>query len=193
MNNIARIHQEDDNARAVEESMFASFHETSETLCTKLSELNRRLRKLARGILPVQIEAQGLQTALEELAAATDALPEITCRFESPEKVELSDNTVATHLYRIAQEAVTNAIRHSGSPELRISLSEEADKLVMEVEDQGGGFDLQEAIHREDAGLGLRAMEYRASLIGATLNIITKIDDGALVRCTLIKKGEANA
>jgi PAS domain S-box-containing protein len=170
-----------------EEAAFEKLRETADKLCKGLAETHAHVQQLSHGIMPVQVDAHGLNSALAELAAATDALPNVTCRFESPEVVKVADNTTATHLYRIAQEAVNNALRHSQGDEIRIGLARQDDQLILEVSDNGVGIDpairMRVGVAGGKTGIGLRAMHYRAGLIGATLHIARRKEGGTRVRC----------
>jgi PAS domain S-box-containing protein len=139
-----------------------------------------QLRGVARGLIPVQVDVEGLMAALAELAFQTDELEGIDCRFDCDEPVTVRDNTTATQLYRIAQEAVTNAIRHGRPKNVRIALKGEGPWIRLEVSDDGVG--VPESID-ERAGRGLRMMRYRAGLVGASLSIGRAPAGGTLVRC----------
>jgi signal transduction histidine kinase len=96
---------------------------------------------------------------------------------------------VATHLYRIVQEAVSNAIRHGGARNIRIALDEEDGQTVLQIEDNGTGLpcDLLQT-----PGIGLRAMRYRAGLIGGRLDVGPGPDGGTLVVCRLFSPGNVS-
>ena len=97
-----------------------------------------------------------------------------------------ANNTTATHLYRIAQEAVNNALRHSQAAEICISLRQNENQIVLEVSDNGVGIDAVDAgvaTTRKDRGMGLRTMEYRAGMIGGALHVERREAGGTLVRC----------
>jgi len=79
--------------------------------------------------MPVQIDARALQSLLEELASSTNMPPTILCRFEYSFPVIVADNSAATHLYRIAQEAVSNALRHSQASETVLSLRQNGEEM----------------------------------------------------------------
>ncbi|MGH8552145.1 MAG: PAS domain-containing sensor histidine kinase, partial [Methylococcales bacterium] len=176
--------------RLFEEAGFSTLRDTAAEIRKGLAATQTHVRQLCRGILPVQIDSQGLNAALAELAGSTDVLQNMTCRFESREVVEVADNTTATHLYRIAQEAVNNALRHSQCDEIRISLMQEKDRIIMEVNDNGVGIDpaaigSRSAVPGRTNGIGLRAMQYRAGLIDARLQIGPGEEGGTRVRCTM--------
>ncbi len=138
-------------------------------------------RSLARGLSPLVLESEGLMAALDELAANTEKLFGVQCRFACPMPVEIHQLITATHLFRIAQEAVTNAVKHGKSTEIEISLERKLDKLVLTVRDNGSGFSQSPGGTK---GMGLRIMQYRAGMIGATL-LFQKQNKGAAVVCFL--------
>jgi signal transduction histidine kinase len=96
--------------------------------------------------------------------------------------VLLGDNTVATHLYRIAQEGITNAVKHGEARYIVVSLSDSVGQLKLRIWNGGAGF-LASASAK--SGLGLRIMQYRAEMIGATLKIVSANGKGTTVACTL--------
>jgi two-component system CheB/CheR fusion protein len=122
--------------------------------------------------------------ALRELAAGVRSMARVRCDFEAPKPVALGDSTVATHLYRIAQEAVNNALKHSGAGRIRIRLIRGSRGLELEVGDDGHG--LKDGKHPVD-GIGIRVMQFRAELIGASLELRSKPRQGTVVRCVLRK------
>jgi len=138
-------------------------------------------RGLARGLFPVLLERQGLAPALHELAANTDELSKIECVFESDAPVTVKDPGEATHLFRIAQEAVRNAVKHSGAGRIIIRCSENESGIVLAVEDDGGGLASPPGNQK---GMGLQIMKHRASMIGARLNIESS-SRGTIVTCLL--------
>jgi signal transduction histidine kinase len=146
-------------------------------------------RNLARGLAPVELEAEGLMAALHELAQSTKERFKVDCQFASPGSVLIDDPATSTHLFRIAQEAVTNAIKHGRARRINITLFVEADEVNLEVSDDGAGFRMPSA---EDKGMGLHIMQHRAAMIGATLTIL-KRPPGTVVTCRLgsVPKREA--
>jgi len=139
-------------------------------------------RALARGLFPVQLEADGLSLALRQLAAGVGARARVHCRVDCPQPVLIRDNTVATHLYRIAQEAVNNAVKHSRAGSILIELKINQNRIELKVTDNGIGI----PVSRHPAGgMGLHIMNYRAQAIGGTLNIERGARHGTLVSCSL--------
>lgn len=172
--------------RQLDEGGFVRICDIANKLNRKLSETNRDIHQLSHGIMPVQIDAEALRSALEELAASTHTPPTVNCHFDCPRPVMAANNTTATHLYRIAQEAVNNAIRHGQADDICISLRQNDDQIVLEVSDNGVGIDAVDSrigTARNDRGMGLQTMQYRAGMIGGTLHIERRESGGTLVRC----------
>ncbi|MGH7875075.1 MAG: PAS domain-containing protein [Candidatus Binatia bacterium] len=147
-----------------------------------VNESINQTRELAKGLLPVQAEENGFVSALQHLAAEVEELFAVSCVFKGGDVAPICDLDLATHLYRIAQEAVTNAVKHGHADEIVIDLEQCEHKLYLTVRDNGIGF--PKIIERRD-GMGLRIMNYRASMIGATLEIKNNSNGGAAVVCQL--------
>jgi PAS domain S-box-containing protein len=139
-----------------------------------------RTRELARGLLPVFSEAEGLMSALQQYAAEVEDLFTVSCRFECPEPIPITDLGRATHLYHIAQEAVSNALKHGGPEHILISLSREGGVGTLRLEDDGTGLADLPAGH---SGLGLRIMSYRATMVGGSLDIRRRSPTGTAICC----------
>ncbi len=180
--------------RQLDEDAFNRIRNTIAKVNQKLIEANRHVHELSHGIMPVQIDSGALQSSLEELASSTNLPPTIHCRFDCPLPVTVSNNSAATHLYRIAQEAVNNALRHSQASEIVLSLKQNGKELVLEVLDNGIGIDetyrrIAEA--KKDHGMGMRTMQYRAGIIGGTLQIERRKTGGTSVRCVALQPNES--
>lgn len=139
-------------------------------------------RNLARGIFPLEMEADGLMAAFQELALNISNVSKIICVFECDSPVLIRDAATTTHLYRITQEAISNAIRHGKAKRIGISLSERAGQLTLTIEDDGVG--LPET-WQNGQGLGTRIMAHRATMIGAALAIEPNPTGGTLIKCSL--------
>ncbi len=146
-----------------------------------LRDANQSLRRLARGLVPVQIAAHGLPDAITRLAAQIGETHGIECVFSASEGADVDDQGVATHLYRITQEAVNNALNHGAATKITIRLQQSDRRLVLEVVDNGSGI----RDNQESPGRGLQIMAYRAGLIGGNLTVHGKEDGGTVVRCHL--------
>jgi signal transduction histidine kinase len=139
-------------------------------------------RKIAKGLFPLELEGEGLAAALLELSRVTAQNHHVACELKCDSSVRLSDSTVATHLYRIAQEAVINAIRHGHVSQIVIELSRRDTNLTLSIKDDGIGLP---APLRENHGIGLRIMSSRAGMIGGTLSVRNQAKGGAIVTCDL--------
>jgi two-component system, NarL family, sensor histidine kinase NreB len=147
-------------------------------------------RSLARGLSPVVLESEGLMSALKELAEGTVKMFEVQCRFVKNAPVLIHNHTAATHLYRIAQEAVSNAIKHGKAKAIEIRLSEEPQRIVLMIKNNGVGFTPRSG---GGQGMGLRIMQYRASLIGAKVLLQPETAGGLAVLCFLPKTANTPA
>ncbi len=135
-------------------------------------------RLLARGLSPVTLESEGLMSALHELAMNTEEIFRVTCRFDCNPPVLVRDYPAATHLFRLAQEAVSNAIKHGKAKRILIRLKEERGRMALSIIDNGSGFPTQIP---KSKGMGLRIMQSRAGMIGGTLSIERNAGGGASV------------
>jgi signal transduction histidine kinase len=138
-------------------------------------------RDLARGIYPVEVDAEGLMAAFREFAANTTKWSKTACVFECDTPVLVHEAATASHLYRIAQEAVRNAIQHGRAGRIVISLSDRGGRLSLTVEDDGAGMPEN---WQKGAGLGTRIMAHRAAIIGAELSIEPNPTGGTFVKCS---------
>lgn len=137
-------------------------------------------RALAQGLSPVHLKGDGFGRALSHLAANIEALYRIPIDFEHSGFVAVDDEETATDLYRIVQEALTNASKHSNASRIELRLTVDEEGLLVEVEDDGVGIAAENS-----RGMGLKIMRYRANMIGASLNIATGGKGGTLFRCRL--------
>jgi signal transduction histidine kinase len=137
-------------------------------------------RNIARGITPVHMGEAGLVFALDELAMNTRKLHEIDCTIEAEGEISVPDQEVATHLYRIAQEALSNAVRHGHATEISIRLSIDEGDIVLAIHDNGIGLQPDDA---SSAGMGLRSMRYRAGVMNGSIDISASPDGGTSVSC----------
>ncbi|MCU0784197.1 MAG: PAS domain-containing sensor histidine kinase [Verrucomicrobia bacterium] len=147
-----------------------------------LDEALELTRGLAHGLQPVKAMPRGLMMALRELAERTRAMYRVDCRFECRAPVLIHRHTAATHLYRIAQEAVNNAMKHAKPTRVRIKLAATAQRIVLGVRDNGTGIRHRKAPAR---GMGLHIMQYRADAIRGTLAVQKLPERGTEVVCTV--------
>jgi signal transduction histidine kinase len=139
-------------------------------------------RNLAHGISPVEMEKEGLITALREYAANISQLFKVHCVFDSETPPMVQDAATATQLYRIMQEAVSNAIRHGKPKEIVISLANQKQRLELTVEDDGAGLPED---WQKNRGLGTRIMAHRAAMIGGTFSMEPNPTGGTFVKCSV--------
>ena len=145
-----------------------------------VSEAIEKTRELSRGLLPVLSESRGLMSALERWADEVEDLFGISCSFLCVEPVLIHDNSVATHLYHITQEAVNNAIKHGKARHVVIALAASGDRAALTISDNGSGIPKVPAGNK---GMGLHIMNYRAKMIGGTLEITRGKPQGTAVTC----------
>ena len=155
---------------------------TAGEIMALLQDSITRTREMARGLSPVDRDEGGLEAALEELAASTARLTGIACSFLCPEPTLVSDNVLAVHLFRIAQEAINNAIRHGHARTVIIALEASHGELVLRISDDGVGFD---AARGGRGGMGLNTMRYRSDAVDGVLDIYPNSPTGTVVACTM--------
>jgi len=135
-------------------------------------------RLLARGLSPVTLESEGLMAALSELAVNTEKIFGINCRLVCPAVVKFDNYAAATHLFRIAQEAVSNAIKHGKARNVSIQFYEDAAQIRLRVDDDGKGFPEK---FTGGSGMGLRIMQSRIGMVGGSLTIENRPAGGVSV------------
>jgi two-component system sensor histidine kinase UhpB len=139
-------------------------------------------RDVARHLATLDLRHSSLPDALEGLAEHARKTFEITCRFKADSHIPSLDPNVVAQLYKIAQEAVTNAIKHGKASKVGINLSNGSDRVVLKIQNDGKPFP---DLNSGSTGMGLRIMNYRASLIGASLEIKGAGAKGTRVTCSV--------
>ena len=139
-------------------------------------------RDLAKGLFPVELRTHGIIPALQKLAINTEKLFRIVCYFKGEPSLRIRNDSVARHLYRIAQEAVFNAVKHSQGKHIDIRLTEEHGRITLTVKDDGVGINRRKV---DDNDMGLHVMRYRANVIGARLDIRRGSHRGTIVTCII--------
>lgn len=137
-------------------------------------------RNLARGFFSPELEADGLSVALEGLAENISERFTVNCVFHGEASIPVYDSAVATQLYRIAQEAATNAAKHAAAEQIDIHISADDSKLTLAIVDDGVGFPDNSS---DSKGLGLRLMRHGAALIGGTFNVRRNGQRGTIATC----------
>jgi signal transduction histidine kinase len=163
--------------------------ELAEDLIAGLDRTRQKLRALSREMIPVEIDSKGLVGALKELTARLSDGHRIGCVFECRVAAIEIDPGNATQLYHIAQEAITNAIKHAQARNIRVTLESLRTAIKLEVRDDGVGI-VDDSARRD--GMGLRIMSYRAGLIRGTLKVRRAEGNGTLVSC-VVMRGEPSA
>lgn len=137
-------------------------------------------RAVARGLSPVRPEPAGLYSALQELAVRSSQMFGMSCRFRSTKRVAVTNSETATHLYRIAQEAVHNAARHGDAKRVTVTLACSRKRVQLRILDDGKGI---KTLSPRRKGLGLRIMQYRAGLLQGTVSVHARPRGGTEVCC----------
>ncbi|MBI4697402.1 MAG: histidine kinase, partial [Nitrospirae bacterium] len=127
-------------------------------------------------------DKEGFTSALEELAANTEKMFGIPCIFRYDAPVIFRDKSVVTQLFRIAQESITNAVKHGRPKQIEIYLSKNKDNFIMMIKDDGIGIS---DMSGQSGGMGLRIMKYRAGLINASLDVQQDANGGTIVKCII--------
>ncbi len=146
-----------------------------------IDEAKEQVSRLSKGLTPVEMDKEGLRAALEALAAHNNMIFRIPCTFTCDESVSVHNKAAVTQLYRIAQEAATNAVKHGKPNRIDIFLNKINDEISLKIKDDGIGIAKEP---RQSKGMGLKIMRYRASIINASLDFKRNIDGGTLVTCT---------
>jgi PAS domain S-box-containing protein len=152
----------------------------AEKISEMINEANRQTRAVARGLFPVRLEDNGLVSALEELANNSTALFRIPCSFECLQPEPVVENSIALHLYYIAQEALVNAAKHGQARQVTVTLQPAGERWALGICDDGVGFS---TTYVPRTGMGIRIMHYRARVIGATLDLKSGAGSGTQVTC----------
>jgi signal transduction histidine kinase len=151
-------------------------------ICQFLRNAISQTRSLAHSLAPLSLDSRGLTDALTGLAVRMSSSRGIKCSFDSASPITLDNHLVAGHLFRIAQEAVNNAVKHSLASEITIRLLRSNGRLQLEVSDNGKGLPKTPSLSQ---GIGLQIMRHRASVIGGELDLISRPGEGVAVTCTL--------
>jgi signal transduction histidine kinase len=153
----------------------------AENIAEMINDGITQARHLARGLYPVRLEMEGLASGLEELAETTQRRNNVSCQFSCEEQIFIHDTVAGNNLYRIAQEAINNALKHGHGKNISIGLGAVDEEVILTVKDDGVGFP-----HGMDAsaGMGLHIMNYRAKMIGASLDIRRGAGGGTIVLCS---------
>jgi signal transduction histidine kinase len=156
-------------------------HEDAAQISDLADDASNQIRQISRGLMPSDIVHRGLHASLRDLARMTTASCGLQCDAMIDDTIVFSDGAIETHLFRIAQEAVNNAVRHSGGSHIYITVSEENGLPLLEIRDNGHWRNIME----NEGGIGMKTMQYRASAINGQLNIGQVPGGGTRVACRL--------
>lgn len=175
-------------ARVLEKKISASTigNENLTTLAASIASQTQtaviHIKQLAQGLLPFELEANGLIQALQTLATRISTTYNIDCNFSWNNISIINDNSVALNLYRITQEAVNNAIRHGKAQHITITLTSDEKTLRLSICDDGCGFTGIDINHPSTPGMGIKIMQYRAKQLSAKMEILARKEGGTEVR-----------
>ncbi|MBU6302859.1 MAG: response regulator [Verrucomicrobia bacterium] len=174
------------DCRSLEDGLRKAGHREAADQANKIDRLLREtigeVRVLSRELHPVYPDPFGLEGALGQLAERVSRGGKVVCRFTGPPDLLFEDSIAANHLFRIAQEAVNNAVRHGEATMIDIEAREAPGSgFVLRIADNGSGFDATEV--SGSGGLGLHTMEYRARALGGTLSVRSGGNGGTEVVC----------
>jgi len=147
-------------------------------------------RNLARGLFPAELEQNGLVAALTELAGTVEQTCGVRCTLRAHQNVTVQDNVFATHLFRIAQEAINNSVKHGKARDIKVDLQPRGDQTELSITDDGSNAHFSPETKTQ--GLGLRIMHYRARRIGGSLHVSVTDQGGTKVTCLFQTKYESN-
>lgn len=148
-------------------------------LAQHVEDAHAQLRSISSGISPVEVLPEGLSQALSAFAQKTEHSGQVHCQYHA-DGVDVHQPTTAMHLFRIAQEAVSNAIRHGHASQIDIHLEHEDEHLLLTISNDGSSIQ-----HLPDSciGMGLRTMKHRSDLMGGTLRVVPAEGGGTVVIC----------
>lgn len=154
-----------------------------EEIADMIKTAGERSRTLSHGLVPFNVQENGLNDALQELTDSVSGMYGIEVHYSGSQDVLLTGNYAAVHLYRIAQEAINNAVKHGKATSIEVDLSSSSDDITLRIKDNGSGFPESET----NDGIGLRIMKFRANMIGGDLKITSEYEKGTAVNCRLPK------
>ncbi len=172
-------------AKVLQQKLAAKNLEEAEEAASIVSLINQALsqtREIARGLCPVVLENNDIHAALQQLSDHLEKMFKVRCHVICDPDIKIEENPVAVHLYRIAQEAMTNSVKHGKASNIHISLLQSKGFMTLRIKDDGSGIP-KEAL--KNKGMGLRVMQHRARMIGATLEVQQARPRGAIVSCRL--------
>lgn len=156
----------------------------AEKICSRVNQATELARNLAKGFHPIDLETKGLVFALKELTDNTEELFNISCSFMCNDAVSVNCISNPINVYRIAQEAITNAVKHGKARNIKINITSKDDSSILTVENDGLEFPAGKT-HTE--GMGLKIMRYRAELMNSSIDIRRRSNGGTIINCVIPK------
>ena len=170
---------------AIRHADTAAALEASAEMRAMLDESIRRLKDLAFDIRPPDLDILGLPMALESYVSRTAKRTAVRTDIVIEENLSIPVGPMATALFRIAQESLTNAVKHAGAESVRLHLAASGERVTLSITDDGCGFDQDAVSHRTRQGLGLRAMQEMAIANGGRLSVESGPGKGTTVSVSL--------
>jgi two-component system sensor kinase FixL len=149
-----------------------------------MNEAKLNLRQLTRGLYAADLEALGLGNCLKSLAEQMQEMSGIPCTFSGDAAVTVADRSISENLYRLAQEALNNAVKYSQAKNITITLRKDGPRITLAIMDSGIG--LPPSASRHSTGMGLRTMRYRAHIMGGSFEIGLRPEGGTIVSCSVL-------
>jgi signal transduction histidine kinase len=161
--------------------------EDASRITSLIDSAKEQVKCLSRGLSPMLEKSDGnLILVLKELVSNIKSIYRVPCVLKCDKRISVTDKTLVSQLYRIAQEAANNAVKHAKPDSIEIHLSKDHDEITMIIKDDGAGINLPV----RKSGMGLEIMKYRAGMINASLIIRRDIVKGTLVACIFSEKRE---
>ncbi|MCA1803616.1 MAG: sensor histidine kinase [Rhodothermaceae bacterium] len=164
------------------EDVHGDAFEQAKEITGLIREADQYARGLSRGLVPVQFDEMGLPNSIRRLVKNAERIFGIRCLYREHNPPVFEDSVTVEHLYRITQEAISNAVKHGKADTVRITLVGSKDHMRLRIVDNGIGL---ESGWDEAEGIGVKIMNYRARLIGANMEINNNFKRGVVVTCTL--------
>lgn len=135
-----------------------------------IREADEYARSLSHSLVPVDVDEEGLRDALNKLTSRAAKLFDINCAFEERGEVKIERKNISLHFYRIAQEAINNAVKHGNADEIKVLLIGNSRSIKLIIKDDGSGFSDEFRLSSRN-GLGINTMQYRTHVLGGSLSI----------------------
>jgi two-component system CheB/CheR fusion protein len=151
-------------------------------VAAQVEQALKESKAVSRGLAPIGTKPEDLIEGLRTLTGQIERSGELTCSFRYDEELNVADPVTASNLYRIAQEALSNAVRHGKPSRIRLELTRREGQVQLTVRDNGRWVERRD---RGGGGLGLQIMSYRAAMLGGTLTVRPLDEGGTLLQCNI--------